>query len=289
MDLDSVADELYGLPPGEFTATRNARAKQARAEGDRELAAEIQRLSRPTASAWLVNQLVRERPEVVEPLIDLGRDLRDTTARITGDELRALTQQRHQAVHALMQQARSLGAARGQRVSEAVATEVRQTLDASLADARIADAVLAGRLSRAVEYAGFGEPAEGSWPGRTASATQPRAADNGTVAEVTDLTARRRQTAERDLAEAEDSLRIAQADRRAAKTENEQTESILQAAQREVDRMRADLDTAEQKAAAAEEGLDGARLRLGRADHAVRQAEQTREEAAFRVAELEER
>lgn len=32
MDLDSVADELYGLSLEEFTVTRNERAKQAPAQ-----------------------------------------------------------------------------------------------------------------------------------------------------------------------------------------------------------------------------------------------------------------
>lgn len=287
--MDSVADELYGLPRGEFTATRNARAKQARAEGDRELAAEIQRLVKPTASAWLINRLVRERPAAVLPLLDLGRELREAAAGVTGEELRSLTQQRHQAVHALTRQARSLGAATGQRVSEAVATEVQKTLDASLADPRVADAVLAGRLSRAVEYAGFGEPADGTWPGRPGQAAPPDEADNGTVAEVTDLTARRRQAAERDLAEAEDSLQSAQATREQAAIESEQAEDTWQAAQRELDRLRADLAAADSKAAAAAEASEGARAHLDRADHAVRAAEQAREQAAVRVAELEER
>ncbi len=41
MDLDAVADELYALWPAEFTAARTAREKEARAEGDKALAAQI--------------------------------------------------------------------------------------------------------------------------------------------------------------------------------------------------------------------------------------------------------
>ncbi|MGW4517724.1 hypothetical protein ACWEO4_38520 [Streptomyces sp. NPDC004393] len=51
MGWDAVADELYGLPPGEFTAVRDERAKAARAAGDRDLAERIRRMRRPTLAA----------------------------------------------------------------------------------------------------------------------------------------------------------------------------------------------------------------------------------------------
>ena len=59
MDLESTAAELYGLAPGDFVAARTAAEKQARAEGDRELAGKIRALGKPTAAAWVANQLVR--------------------------------------------------------------------------------------------------------------------------------------------------------------------------------------------------------------------------------------
>lgn len=37
-DFDTVLEELHGLPPAESTATRDARARRARDDGDRELA-----------------------------------------------------------------------------------------------------------------------------------------------------------------------------------------------------------------------------------------------------------
>ncbi|MFI9549933.1 hypothetical protein ACIHAR_39560 [Streptomyces sp. NPDC052016] len=72
MDLDAVADELYALPPGEFTAARDEHAKAARATGDRELADQTRRLRRPTQAAWASNLLVREDPDEVERLLQLG-------------------------------------------------------------------------------------------------------------------------------------------------------------------------------------------------------------------------
>lgn len=60
--FSSVADELYSLPRNEFTAARNAAAKQAREQGHRELAEQIGGLRRPSTAAWVANLLAREQP-----------------------------------------------------------------------------------------------------------------------------------------------------------------------------------------------------------------------------------
>ncbi|MEJ7743055.1 MAG: hypothetical protein WKF73_11155 [Nocardioidaceae bacterium] len=98
MDFEAVVDELYGLPLKEFTAARKERAKAARAEGNPELSAVIQALDKPTVAAWLTNQLVRVHREEVDALLELGADLREVMADLSGDELRELTRQRHQLV-----------------------------------------------------------------------------------------------------------------------------------------------------------------------------------------------
>lgn len=297
MDLDSVADELYGLPPDAFTATRNARAKQARADGDRELAEAIRQLAKPTTSAWLVNRLARERDEELEPLIDLGRDLREATSRVSGEELRALTRQRHEVVQALVQQARRVGAAHGSRVSESVATEVRRTLDASLADPEVAEVVLSGRLTHAVEYAGFGQPSGTAWPGprrgtTTEAADRPpkgsRRPEKGSGRKVADLAARRRDSARRALSEAEEALRAARSDHDAATSEEEEASGALETAKKTVEQVRADLEAAKEQSRSAGRAERAARERTKRTEHAVRKAEQAREEAAARLADLED-
>jgi hypothetical protein len=151
--LDEVADELYGLPPGDFVATRNARAKEAKSAGDRDLAAAITALVKPTKVAWLANQLVRQRRDDVQPLLELGAGLREATASLSGEDLRRLTKQQHQLVHALVQQARSLA---GGPVTEDVADGVDKTLRAALADDDLAAQLLQARLTDGLAFAGFG-------------------------------------------------------------------------------------------------------------------------------------
>lgn len=63
MDLAAAASELYGLPPGDFTAARNERAKAARAEGNALLAKQVGRLPKPSTAAWAINMLARRRAQ----------------------------------------------------------------------------------------------------------------------------------------------------------------------------------------------------------------------------------
>src|SRR5205085_12613937 len=71
-----VVDRLYGLPLEEFTAQRDLAARELRRGGDREAAAELAKLPKPTPAAWTANQVARERPELVEALLDAGGALR---------------------------------------------------------------------------------------------------------------------------------------------------------------------------------------------------------------------
>jgi hypothetical protein len=295
VDIETVTDELYSLHPNEFTAVRNERAKQAQAEGDKEVAEQIRHLEKPTTSAWLVNLLAREHSEELEPLIDLGRDLREAAADIGADELRQLTRQRHQVVYALVQQARRLGAAQGTKVSDAVATEVQQTLDASLADPEVADVVLAGRLTHPQEYAGFGGPMGGA-PGRTGArpsartAPKPPARRDGKdkQADVADLAARRRESAQRALDEAERALDQARSEHEAASREHEGAVAETHTAREAVERLRADLESAEEHVREAARSERSARHHAERTEDALEKAERARERAATRLQEASE-
>ena len=156
IDVDTVADELYGLLPSEFTSRRDARAAEARQAGDRALAGEIKNLRRPTTGAWLANLLVRERPDQVAQLLDLGAALRQAQAALATGDLRRLSQERHRLLAELEKEGRDLANRHGQQVSGAVAQELAATLDAALADPDAADALRAGRLTTGLHYSGLG-------------------------------------------------------------------------------------------------------------------------------------
>ena len=114
------------VAPGQFTAARNARAREAKAAGDKETAARIAVLRKPTVLAWLVNLLVRELPDEIGGFLDLGDALREATATLSGPELRQLSGQRHRLVQALVRQARDLARQAGYRITEDVARAWRK-------------------------------------------------------------------------------------------------------------------------------------------------------------------
>ena len=169
VDADDVADELYALPPEQFTAARNARAKEAKADGDRETAARIAALRKPTVLAWLVNLLVRELPDEIGGFLDLGDALRDATVTLSGPELRQLSGQRHRLVQALVRQARDLAREAGHRITEDVARGLEETLAAALTDPAVADQLRAGRLTSGLTATGFPAPSPGTVAGRPRS------------------------------------------------------------------------------------------------------------------------
>ena len=156
MDETEVADELYGVPPQDFIRVRDARAEEARTGGDRELAASIKRLRRPTMSAWALNALVRRRPEEIASLLALGAQLREAQAKRSGAELRELGRRRKELVTALGRQAREVAAELGHPLSAAAEAEVLQTLHTALVDPAAAHTVRSGRMSAPLSYSGLG-------------------------------------------------------------------------------------------------------------------------------------
>ncbi len=161
MDVNAVADELYGLPLDEFTAARNAYVKQARQNGDRDAAATIQALGKPTAAAGLANQLVRRHRAELAPLLELGASLRAAMASLSGAELRTLGQQQHRLISALVGQARSLAAADGRAVNADQTRGLEETLHAALADEGAASELMAGRLTETLQRSGLGSGGSG--------------------------------------------------------------------------------------------------------------------------------
>src|SRR6185436_5875780 len=66
-------DRLYDLGVDEFVAARDELATQLRGAGDREAAAAVRKLRRPTVVAWTLNQLARRHPGEVAGLRGAGR------------------------------------------------------------------------------------------------------------------------------------------------------------------------------------------------------------------------
>jgi hypothetical protein len=283
VDFDTVADELYALTPEEFTAARTAREKEARAHGDRELAERIHALAKPSVVAWLANQLVRERADEIGPLLELGGQLREATVALQGDALRALSQQRHQIIYALVQQARAIASAAGHRVSEDTARGLEQTLSAALADETTGQRLASGRLTEGLQPDSFGLGDQTPAPAATGTAAGRRPALRPTSDEqVEQRRAALLQRAEQDTTEAQAAADTAQRERDQADTElTDVTRQREQAAGR-VDDLRMQLDEAMHDQLTAERAERRARTSLDRADRSSREAQRRLREATDR-------
>ncbi|GLI03927.1 hypothetical protein [Phytohabitans aurantiacus] len=251
MSLDEIADELYALPPRDFTAARNARAKEAREAGDSDLAKRITALGKPTMTGWLTNQLVRERPDEIRALLELGASLREATASLAGDELKELSRQQRQVVQALVRQARALADAAGHPATEDTARGLEQTLHAALADEAAAEQLNAGHLTGVLSPTGFpgdsgATPVTRATGARKGDVDEARQASEAAAAAYEDAqadldeagaalaeAAQRVDDVKRQLAEADEAHRAAQrAEREARATADKAARAARQAAQR---------------------------------------------------------
>ena len=254
VDAEEVADELYALPPEQFTTARNARAKEAKAAGDKETAARIAALRKPTVLAWLVNLLVRELPDEIGGFLDLGDALRDATATLSGPELRQLSGQRHRLIQALVRQARDLARQAGYRTTEDVARGLEETLAAALTDPAVAGQLRAGRLTSGLTAIGFPPRSAGGVRAPTplppSSAVRPKKNSDAEVAPAQPSAAeRRRQQAmvrlQRDLREAEKRVEQAEQAREVTAEAFEESQRALAEAEMAVADLRAELERAE--------------------------------------------
>ncbi|MFJ9576535.1 hypothetical protein ACIRQF_09160 [Streptomyces sp. NPDC101191] len=153
MDVEEVADELYGLKPTEFVAARDAYAAEARKAGDKDVAKAVSALRRPTVAAWVANLLARRRPEEARRFLEIGETLREAHRMLDAEQLRAASLQRNQLVGALTRTAADLARDEGQTVGDTVLHEIDQTLRGVLADPEVAGTWARGRLVKVPEAA----------------------------------------------------------------------------------------------------------------------------------------
>ncbi len=110
--LDSELDALFQLPPAAMVEARNALADKLKKAGDREGAARIKSLKRPTPGAWALNQVHFQHPALLERArAQVGR-LRElhATNGVQQSQLKAAAEAQRMAIQAVVDAAgRCLG------------------------------------------------------------------------------------------------------------------------------------------------------------------------------------
>ncbi|WP_369149018.1 hypothetical protein [Streptomyces sp. R44] len=287
MDVEQIAEELYGLRPGEFTTARDAYVAEARRAKDAASARAIAALRRPALAAWAANLLARRQPEEAARFLALGETLREAHRTLDGEQLRVAGRRQHQLVGALARTAAALAREAGQPVSGTVLHEVEQTLQGVLARADVAEQWLKGRLVKvpeaAVDFAAVAPDGVPAHPARAEEAVRTKERERRGERRLRDLERARAAAkdaeavvgrCERELGEARDA-------REAAAAEVEAAAGRVRGLERELQEARSTKSAAE---AIAQE----ARTTTKTAERALREARKAAEQAVHDVHRLEQ-
>lgn len=253
-ELESLIDELYGLPPARFTDERIRLAKALKADGDDEAARRVGALRKPVVSAWALNLLTRKDPSGLDALESTGRRLREAQDRAISagdaDALRDATQERHATVSRLTRAALGILEREGV-VGGSHGEDISTTLDAAAVDPEAFDALRRGRLTRPLmPPVGFGEGASLKvLPGARGRAPGPPEAVDPAKHRVEIGTLRREltraegdsQKASRTVERARDRLETAERERSSAREDLREAEAHARGASLEVKRLAREL------------------------------------------------
>jgi hypothetical protein len=255
-DHDDAIDALYAGAFEEFVPSRDALARTLRGDGDREAAAAVRRLAKPSRAAWAVNQLGRTHPDEVTALLEAGETLAASQEQLLDGAdpavLRSAAEAARALVDALAAQADADGPTRD---------KVRATLHAATVDPDVRESVRSGRLLKEASASGFG--------GLEALIASGRGTESAPRKSAPRRKRERERTPEpppgpdpRELRRLRDALR------RANEAEAD-AESEVEAARRALDQVEATITARRRDLEAAEETLASARTRREKAEAAA--------------------
>ncbi len=147
-------DELYAVPPAEFTRRRNEVAARLLKSGQREEAAGVRRLKRPSPPVWVINVLAREQPKSVKAFVDATDRLRRAQADHPGT-LQDASHAQRQALHALTPSMEQIFRRGGLGATAQTRERISRTLLGAAADRDTRQDLLLGRLTEERQAPGF--------------------------------------------------------------------------------------------------------------------------------------
>ena len=266
--MDDPVDALYALPPAEFTAVRDELAKRLRSGGDKETAAAVKALRRPTLAAFAVNLAARGARKELRAVLDAADALRAAHEALLagkGDAraVRSASESERAAASAFVAAAVKLADDAGASLSDAAIAKVRETVHAAALDEDVRDALAAGRLEREVEAAsegllgGFASAEPGLSRAEPDTPTSRRTGAGGAKAQ--------REAAKRALAGAERDLKKAEGGAKAARTRLDDAETAAAQARERLERAEAELEDARARCERAQAELRTAKEAVAKA------------------------
>ena len=256
--LDDRIDQLYQLPLDEFTASRNALAREA---GPR--AAEVKKLEKPNLAAWTVNQLYWRERKIYDDVIKAAERMRAAYKQMLAGknpDVRGAEDIHQEALKDAKQAARRILEAGGHPNPDTVMMPVAETLDALPGEEP------PGRLTKPLRRMGF-NVLEGVPISAKAGPLRPKAEKQAPPPK--DQTAKERRASEaeqRAQAMTRERLRFAEVAEREAEASLERATRAVERAERTRERVERELKEAAEaeksaikEQAAAEKALEKAR------------------------------
>jgi hypothetical protein len=213
---DTILDELYSAPLDEFVARRTTLAKQLKADGRADEAAEVSGARKPTVPVWAANQLARRNRPAVEKLLDASAELRAAIGKGDREGFAAAQQRQGEALRKLRNAARSLLG----EPTEPTLERIVSTFRSGSVDEELRGPLAGGRLTEEPEPGGFDALAGLSFApsGSRAPKGKPKRGGDGRAERVKRATAalreaktqqRERERAARDADRAAENARAA--------------------------------------------------------------------------------
>jgi hypothetical protein len=258
-------EDLYGLPLEEFTPARDALAKELKAAGRKDEAAEVKSLRKPSLAAWALNRAARDHPDAIERLRATGADLRAAQEEaLSGDagRLRDAGRALSEEIDRVAALAADALRDAGRPATAAQQEKLAATLRTAAIDAAAGDVLARGVLVDDLDATGFTLLASGS----------------GSLAAPSSSPGRTARTAEVD-GDGRKALPGAERPARKSKADKEAVEAV-EAARRELRRRDAEADQLTTRARRKAERAEGAAKRAAEAQREADEARSAAEDAA---------
>jgi hypothetical protein len=267
---------LLLVDPNDFVARRNDLARELRAQGDKDAAAEVKGLRRPSVAVWALNHVAHEHTDLAHQLVEAANAAEAAQRALlegsAADDFRAVVTRRRDAMNAVAAAA-SVVIERSGRAPDANARDVDNALNAIVASSDALDAFIRSELVAVPDAAGETEMFAGitltesrraaptdTARARTARTDAPQSADTPAVerppsARLTNARAQLAQHRE-TLASAEHDLEAADAVVADARDQLAIAQRDLQRAETDRDRARAHVDRAREQVARGEAAVE---------------------------------
>jgi len=267
MPMSPSRRELFRVDPNDFVARRTELVRELRGRGEKDQAAEIKALRRPTVPVWALNQVASEQNELVEQLMTTAAAARAAQQALlegnAADDFRSALARRREAMAAVSDAADDV-VERSNRSRETYTREIEKALNVVVASPELSDALGRGELEDVTSGADDSEEMFAGFSPAAASDRPPRSPKSPKSARTPRST----------------HLQAVPAPRPSAR---------LVKAREKLDEQRGELHEAEQAAHAAERAVAAAESDVAQATKALERATASRDRARDQVDRLQAR